>query len=289
MAETVPGPVPGHVGRFINMALNEDLGPGGDITSELLLAGEKNKSKSARLIAKDGLIVAGLPFAGLAFHLVDPDVEFKPLAGEGERVKMGAVLAEVKGRAASLLAAERVSLNILQRLCGIATLTGKFVQALRGLPARLCDTRKTTPGMRYMEKYAVRAGGGVNHRFGLFDGVLIKDNHIEAVGGVKKAVRLAKGRAPHLMKIEVETGNLAEVREALEAGADVIMLDNMDIEEMEKAVRLCAKSKKAIVEASGNVTLENIRRIGETGVDLISTGFITHSAPAADISMKFWL
>ncbi|MDA8387057.1 MAG: carboxylating nicotinate-nucleotide diphosphorylase [Nitrospiraceae bacterium] len=264
------------------MALEEDIGHGGDITTRLLLADEKKSA--ARLIAKGDFIVAGLPFAGLVFRMVDELVDFKPLVREGSKARKNTVLAEIKGRTASLLAAERVSLNILQRLSGIATLTGEFVRALRGLDVRLCDTRKTTPAMRYLEKYAVRKGGGSNHRFGLFDGVLIKDNHIDAVGGTKKAVGLAKAGAPHLMKIEVETRSLPEVREALDAGADVIMLDNMDIEEMRRAVKLCGK--RALVEASGNVTLENVRGIAETGVDLISTGLITHSAPAADISMR---
>ncbi len=264
------------------MSLEEDLGPQGDITSRLLL-NDRQKS-SARLVAKGDFIAAGLPFAGLVFRLVDDRTVFRPMVREGSRAKKNTVLAEITGRTASLLASERVSLNVLQRLSGIATLTGKFVQALKGLDAKLCDTRKTTPGMRYMEKYAVRAGGGTNHRFGLFDGILIKDNHIAAVGEIKKAVALAKRQGMHLLKIEVETGDLAQVKAALEAGADVIMLDNMGIPEMKEAVRLCGK--RALLEASGNVTLENVRRIAETGVDLISTGSITHSAPAADISMR---
>ena len=266
------------------MALEEDLGQGGDITTRLLLNDGEKKKSSARLIAKGDFIVAGLPFAGLVFRLVDEAVDFRPRIRDGGKARKNSVLAEIRGDTASLLAAERVSLNILQRLCGIATLTGEFVRALKGLDVKLCDTRKTAPAMRYMEKYAVRAGGGFNHRFGLFDGILIKDNHIEAVGGVKKAVSLAKARAPHLMKIEVETRSLDEVRAALEAGADVIMLDNMTVEEMRQAAGLCGK--RALVEASGNVTLENVRRIAETGVDPVSTGFITHSAPAADISMR---
>ncbi|MDA8324769.1 MAG: carboxylating nicotinate-nucleotide diphosphorylase [Nitrospiraceae bacterium] len=266
------------------MALEEDLGPQGDITTRLLLT-DKQRS-TARLVAKGDFIVAGLPFAGLVFRLADERTEFKPSVREGAKVKKNAVLAEIKGKTVSLLAAERVSLNILQRLSGVATLTGKFVQALKGFDVKLCDTRKTTPAMRYMEKYAVRAGGGFNHRFGLFDGILIKDNHIEAVGGIKKAVSLARRGGMHLLKIEVETGDLAGVKTALEAGADVIMLDNMGIPEMKRAVRLCGQ--RALTEASGNVTLENVRRIAATGVDLISTGAITHSAPAADISMRIF-
>ena len=275
-------PFPAYVRRFLAMALEEDLGPQGDITTRLLLTGAQRST--ARLVSKGDFVVAGLPFAALVFRLADESTDFSPVADDGARVKKGDVLAEIKGRTVSLLAAERVSLNVLQRLSGVATLTDKFVRALDGLGVRLCDTRKTTPVMRYMEKYAVRMGGGFNHRFGLFDGILIKDNHIEAVGGIKKAVQLARKGGAHLVKIEIETGSLTEVKAALEAGADVIMLDNMSMEDMEKAVKLCGK--KALIEASGNVTLENVRRIAETGVDLISTGSITHSAPAADISMR---
>ncbi len=276
--------IPAQVTRFLEMSLEEDLGPG-DITSELLLNGQRSK---AVLIAKSGFISAGLPFAREVFRLVDPETAFKPLAKEGSTVKKGALLAEISGKTASLLAAERVSLNVLQHLCGIATITKKFVDAITGLPgsrARIVDTRKTMPSMRFMEKYAVRMGGGGNHRFGLYDGILIKDNHIKAAGGIKKAVGLAKkGRMHHLLKMEIEVEDLKGVRAALEAGADVIMLDNMSIPMMEQAVRLC--DGRVMLEASGNVTIENVRAIARTGVDLISSGSITHSAPAADISMR---
>jgi nicotinate-nucleotide pyrophosphorylase (carboxylating) len=202
---------------------------------------------------------------------------------EGAKVRKGDVLGEVSGKTMVLFAGERVSLNILQRLSGIATLTSRFVDAVRGTSANIIDTRKTTPCLRFMEKYAVRMGGGVNHRFGLFDGILIKDNHIEAVGSITKAVSLAK-KGHHLAKIEVEVENLKDLREALEANADVIMLDNMSASDMHEAVKIV--QKQALLEASGNVSLDNVREIAETGVDLISVGALTHSAAAADISLK---
>jgi nicotinate-nucleotide pyrophosphorylase (carboxylating) len=193
------------------------------------------------------------------------------------------VLGEVAGKTRLLLAGERTSLNILQRLSGIATLTARFVDAVAGTKAKIVDTRKTTPGHRMMEKYAVRMGGGVNHRFGLFDGILIKDNHIEAVGGIRQAVALAKS-GHHLAKIEVEVENLKELEEALDAGADIVMLDNMTVPDMADAVK--ATGGKVLLEASGNVSLANVREIAETGVDMISVGALTHSAAAADISLK---
>ena len=199
------------------------------------------------------------------------------------RYKKGEVIAEISGNARSLLAGERISLNILQRISGIATMTRAYVEKVSGLPVKIADTRKTTPGMRFMEKYGVKIGGGVNHRFGLYDGILIKDNHIKIAGGVGKAVGLTKN-ARHLLKIEVEVKNFDELREALNAGADVIMLDNMSVDEMKEAVTI-AKGR-AVIEASGNVNLENIRGIAETGTDIISIGALTHSARAVDISMK---
>nr|MDA8086082.1 carboxylating nicotinate-nucleotide diphosphorylase [Nitrospiraceae bacterium] len=263
------------------MSLEDDLEPG-DITSGLLLGRQRSK---AIFVAKSGCVAAGLPFAREVFRLVDGETVFRPLAKEGFTVKKGGLLAEITGRTASLLAAERVSLNVIQHLCGIATLTRSYVDAIKGLSSRIVDTRKTMPSMRYMEKYAVRMGGGGNHRFGLYDGILIKDNHIKAAGGIKKAVELAKkGGMHHLLKIEIEVEDLKGVREALDAGADVIMLDNMSVPMMERAVKLC--NKRVLIEASGNVTLENVRDIAQTGVDLISSGSITHSAPAADISMR---
>ena len=202
---------------------------------------------------------------------------------EGAKVRKGDILGEVSGKTKTLLAGERLSLNILQRLSGIATLTSFFVDAVMGTDAKIIDTRKTTPCLRFMEKYSVRTGGGVNHRFGLFDAILIKDNHIEAVGSITKAVELAKA-GYHLAKIEVEVENLNDLQEAVEAGADVIMLDNMSINDMKEAVNIV--QKRIPLEASGNVSLQNVREIAETGVDLISVGALTHSAVAADISLK---
>ena len=208
---------------------------------------------------------------------------FKTFFAEGAKVRKGDILGEVSGKTKTLLAGERVSLNILQRLSGIATLTSLFVDAVMGTGAKIIDTRKTTPCLRFMEKYAVRMGGGVNHRFGLFDGILIKDNHIEAVGSITKAVALAKA-GHHLAKIEVEVENLNDLQEAVEAGADVIMLDNMSVNDMKEAVKIV--QKRIPLEASGNVSLTNVREIAETGVDLISVGALTHSVVAADISLK---
>lgn len=264
----------------IRIAIYEDIGHG-DITS-LLIVPEYKKAK-ASIIAKEDLILAGVPFIKEVFNAIDPGVEIQIFFDEGSRVKKGDIIAKISGSARSLLAGERISLNILQRISGIATMTNQYVKKVNGLPVKIADTRKTIPGMRLMEKYGVRIGGGVNHRFGLYDGILIKDNHIKVAGGVKRAIELAK-KGHHLLKIEVEVKNLDELKEALDAGADVIMLDNMSITDMKKAVKI-AKGK-AILEASGNVNLENIRSIAETGVDIISIGALTHSARAVDTSMK---
>lgn len=276
--------IPAVVRHILRLALEEDLGTG-DITTGLLVP--ESRSSTAMLIAKGNFILAGFPFAEEIFRIVDERTEFSPVQKEGSKVKKGTVLAQVKGRTSALLAAERVALNTLQHLSGVATLTNAYVRQVKGLKAKITDTRKTMPCMRLMEKYAVRTGGGTNHRHGLYDGILIKDNHIEAVGSIKSALKLAKA-GMHLSKIEVEVENLKEFKTALDAGADIIMLDNMSLKDMAEAVRLNnEKGKgKAILEASGNVTLENVRGIAETGVDLISVGAITHSAPAADISMK---
>ncbi len=264
----------------IRIAIYEDIGHG-DITS-LLIVPEYKKAK-ASIIAKEDLILAGVPFIKEVFNAIDPGVEIQIFFDEGSCVKKGDIIAKISGSARSLLAGERISLNILQRISGIATMTNQYVKKVNGLPVKIADTRKTIPGMRLMEKYGVRIGGGVNHRFGLYDGILIKDNHIKVAGGVKRAIELAK-KGHHLLKIEVEVKNLDELKEALDAGADVIMLDNMSITDMKKAVKI-AKGK-AILEASGNVNLENIRSIAETGVDIISIGALTHSARAVDTSMK---
>jgi nicotinate-nucleotide pyrophosphorylase (carboxylating) len=272
--------IPASVRQFILNALEEDIGSG-DITSEALIPEEH--TSTAVIIAKQSFILAGMPFVKEVFRCVDETVKFKPLAKEGARVKNKDILAKITGKTRALLASERVALNILQRLSGTATLTNEFAKRIKGFKAKVLDTRKTTPGMRYMEKYAVRTGGGQNHRFALYDGILIKDNHIKAAEGIKKAIRLAR-KNHHLLKIEIEVQNLKELKEALSAGADVIMLDNMPLKDIKEAVRL--SQGKALLEVSGNVTLDNIREIAETGVDFISIGALTHSAPAVDISMK---
>jgi nicotinate-nucleotide pyrophosphorylase (carboxylating) len=272
--------IPSSVVEIIRRALEEDVGPG-DCTTSLLIP-EKNKS-SAQFIAKGNLILAGLPFAALVFQLLDQTVRFRPFFADGDRITKGRIVAEVSGNTGVLLAGERVSLNLLQRLSGVATLTGLYVQKIKGLKTKIVDTRKTTPCLRFMEKYAVRTGGGCNHRFGLFDGILIKDNHIKAVGNIPKAVHRAKS-SHHLSKIEIEVENILGLRDAIKAGADVVMLDNMSIAEMMNAVMVA--DGRVLLEASGGVTLENVREIAETGVDFISVGALTHSAPAVDISLK---
>ncbi len=270
-----------YIKNLIKHALAEDLGPG-DVTSEATIPADS--ASVAVILAKQHLVLAGIDAAREVFHQLDPSVEFIPFAKDGDAVHGGTEIAKVSGNTRALLAGERVALNLLQHLSGIATLTSKYVEKVKGLKAEVLDTRKTLPGLRKLEKYAVRMGGGRNHRFGLYDGVLIKDNHITASGGIIKAVERARKKAHHLLRIEVETKTLDEVVEALAAGADIIMLDNMPLDMMREAVKLVAG--RALVEASGNVTLDTIRLIAETGVDFISSGSLTHSAPAADISMK---
>lgn len=273
--------IPPFVKQVIALALEEDVWTG-DITSRLIP--EKNKS-TARITAKGDFIIAGLPFAREVFHQVDKELEFKPLVKEGSRVKKGTIVARVSGNTRALLAGERTALNILQHLSGIATFTNKFVREVKGTRATILDTRKTNPCQRYMEKYAVKTGGGANHRMGLYDAVLIKDNHIKAAEGIKKAIYLARAENDHLRKIEVEVENLSGLDEALRAGADIILLDNMDLKTIADAVK--RNKGRALLEVSGNVTLETVRELALTGVDFISVGAITHSAPAADLSMKF--
>ncbi len=263
--------------------LREDIGHC-DITSFLVVP--EHASANARIIAKEDFILAGMPFVKEVFSVIDPSVNFNVFFQEGAIIKNGDVLAEVSGNARSILSGERISLNILQRICGIATLTNSYVSKLKGLNAKIADTRKTIPGMRLMEKYGVIIGGGINHRFGLYDGILIKDNHIKIAGSISSAISLAK-KAHHLLKIEVEVKNLDEFNEAINLEPDAIMLDNMGIEDMKKAVEIRdTKNRRILLEASGNVNLENVRSIAETGVDIISIGALTHSARAVDISMK---
>lgn len=265
---------------MIQNALQEDVGPG-DITTEATIP--EDSFSSAVMLAKQDLVLAGLDVCREVFRYLDNSITFEALKKEGERVGQGREIARLSGGTRALLQGERVSLNLLQHMSGIATLTAKYVNMISGTKAQVLDTRKTLPGLRMLEKYAVRMGGGKNHRMGLYDLVLIKDNHIKAAGSITKAVDRARVKAPGL-RIEVETQTIAEVHEALKVHADIIMLDNMTLEMMREAVRIV--QGLATVEASGNVTLETIRAIAETGVDFISSGSLTHSAPAADISMK---
>ena len=266
---------------IIETALAEDIGSG-DVTT--MAIADKNDEGAVEIIAKENLVVAGILIAEAVFKTIDKKIEFKPFVTDGGAVRKGKVIAKVSGKLSTLLAGERVALNFLQRLSGIATLTLLFTDKIKGFNIKILDTRKTTPGLRILEKYAVRMGGGWSHRFGLCDGILIKDNHIAAVGSVAEAVRRARDSAPKNMLIEVETKNLSEVKEALLAGADVIMLDNMNPAAMKQAVKIIGKA--ALVEASGGVNLKNVRAVAETGIDFISVGALTHSARAVDISMK---
>jgi nicotinate-nucleotide pyrophosphorylase (carboxylating) len=270
---------------IVDLALAEDIGTGDVTTLSTVPAGA---TAHGTMLAKAPGVISGLHAAAITFYRVDPAVSFRALVADGDAVTAGTLIAELDGPARSLLTAERVALNLLQRLSGVATLTSQLVAAVAGTEAKIIDTRKTTPGLRILEKAAVRNGGGHNHRVGLSDGVLIKDNHLAAIGGpdrVTKAVFAARERAPHTLKIEVEVTTLDEVREAVAAGADIILLDNMDVETMRDAVGMV--DGRALLEASGNVTLETVRAIAETGVDLISSGALTHSAPALDISLNF--
>ncbi len=268
--------------RVLRAALDEDIGPGDVTTLAVVPPGTRVE---ARLLAKQDLVLAGLPGFVRAFELVGPGVTWTLQAADGARVGPGTVVAVAHGDAHVLLAAERTALNLLQRLSGIATQASEWVQELEGTRARLVDTRKTTPGLRALEKYAVRVGGAANHRFGLFDGVLIKDNHIRAAGGVAAAVAAARRNAPHTLKVEVEVTTLAELDQALAAGADAVLLDNMDLATLRRAVERAAG--RAVLEASGGVTRDRLRAIAQTGVALISAGALTHSAPAADLSLLF--
>jgi len=230
-------------------------------------------------------VIAGLGVAEAVFRRLDPQVVFEQGVAEGEEVVAGTVLATVRGRARALLSGERVALNFLQHLSGIATFTRAYVRAIAGTRARIVDTRKTTPGLRMLEKYAVRVGGGHNHRFGLSDGVLVKDNHLTVVGSLTQAIRRARQKVHHLLRVEVEVESLDQVREALAAGADILLLDNMSLEALREAVRLA--QGRALTEASGGITLDNVAAVAATGVDFISVGALTHSAPALDIGLDF--
>ena len=267
--------------RVIITALKEDINTG-DITTDLLIS-KKQKAKAFFLAKEDG-IIAGLHIAKMVFQKLDKTVSWKSFMKEGEHVVAGTKIAEVKGSLRALLTGERTALNILQRMSGIATATSNYVALVNATNAKILDTRKTVPGFRTLDKYAVKIGGGTNHRIGLFDMVLIKDNHIKAAGDITTAVNTIRKRLTKKIKIEVETGNLEEVREALSSKVEIIMLDNMTIPEMKKAVKII--DGKAAVEASGNVNLKTVRAIAKTGVDYISVGALTHSVKALDISMK---
>lgn len=270
------------VEELLAAALREDLGRG-DVTTRLTVAADRRGR--AVIEAKQEAVIAGLPLVEPIFRLAGGGVQCSTHAADGERVDAGRVLCRLEGPARVLLAGERLALNFLQQLSGVATLTRKFVDAVAGTRASITDTRKTVPGLRVLQKYAVRIGGGRNHRSGLDDGILIKDNHIAATGGLGPAVRAARSGAPHGLKVEVECETLAEVDEALAAGADIILLDNMVPDQLGQAVSRVAG--RALVEASGGVTLQNVRLVADSGVDLISVGALTHSAPAVDISMTW--
>ncbi len=272
------------VKRLIQQSIEEDLGPQ-DLTTDAIFRDKVDSS--AAILAKEDLALAGVDVAREVFLFVDPHLNFKPCSADGERVKKGERIAGIQGEAASILKAERVALNFLQHLSGVATITSAFVNRVSDLPVKIMDTRKTLPGFRVLEKYAVRMGGGENHRMGLYDAVLIKDNHIAVAGGIGPAVEQIRESHPGISPIEVETTDLIEVQDALKVQADVIMLDNMDLTTMRAAVELIRK--RALVEASGNINLENIREVALTGVDRISIGALTHSVRAMDISLEMKL
>jgi len=268
--------------KNIEQFLHEDIGSG-DLTSEAIL--DEEQAGIAEFVAKGSFVVCGIEtFASLVFKTQNPAIEIIEASKDASQASPGDILLKAKGPVLDLLKAERVALNLVQRLCGIATLTALFVKKVKPLPVRILDTKKTTPGLRMLEKYAVRRGGGYNHRFNLADGVLIKDNHIQACGSIKNAVAKMRGKVPHTMKIEVEASSMEEVRECLNSTVDIIMLDNMTSDQMREAVKLAGG--RTLLEASGGISLDNVKKVAETGVDYISVGALTHSAPACDISMR---
>jgi nicotinate-nucleotide pyrophosphorylase (carboxylating) len=268
---------------IVRRALEEDLGRSGDITSELTVPADKHIE--AHLTARKSGTIAGLIAAECTFRLIDSKIEFRAETPDGSHVKAGAVLASIGGNARTILTAERVALNFAGHLSGIATATRALVDAVSETRAKIVDTRKTTPGLRLMEKYAVRCGGGFNHRFGLDDAILIKDNHIAAAGSLRAAVECARSAVAHMIKMEVEVDTLEQLQEALGLHVDTVLLDNMNPDQLRGAVEMA--HGRAVLEASGNVTLATVRAIAETGVDYISSGAITHSAPNLDIGLDF--
>lgn len=268
--------------KIILNALEEDVGTG-DITTETTIP--EDRIAHGLYKAKEDGILCGIGAAARVFELIDPSIEFIAFKKDGDKIEKGEIIAEVRGKATNVLTGERTGLNLMQRMSGIATRTAEAVKQVEGTNAKICDTRKTTPGLRVIEKYAVKIGGGTNHRFNLADGILIKDNHIVAAGSITEAVIAARKNAPHTLKIEVEVESFEELNEALEAGADIIMLDNMSCENMKKAVELI--NGRAITEASGNMGDRDLSEVAACGVDLISIGALTNSVRALDISLKF--
>jgi nicotinate-nucleotide pyrophosphorylase (carboxylating) len=273
----------GLVARAVAMALEEDLGLAGDITTDATIPADA--TAAARLVARKPGVICGLAVARSAFHAIDPALDVREQARDGDAVKPGACVLTVSGKARAILTAERVALNFMGRMSGIATLTRRYVEAVAGTGARIVDTRKTTPGLRALEKYAVRCGGGGNHRVGLFDAILIKDNHIAAAGGIGPAIEAARAHAGHMVRVEVEVDTLAQLETALGHSPDAVLLDNMPPETLRRAVAMAAG--KVVTEASGGVDLTTVRAIAETGVDLISVGALTHSAPVLDLGLDF--
>jgi nicotinate-nucleotide pyrophosphorylase (carboxylating) len=272
---------PFQIDRIIQRALDEDFGAG-DITTEAIV--DPHLKGKACLLAKEEFVLAGSQVFIRVFKMLEPEVECRFYLQDGDQVTTQKIICEVTGTVAVLLKAERTALNFIQRMSGIATLTRKFVDKIGNKKIKIVDTRKTAPGLRLLDKYAVKVGGGYNHRMGLYDGILIKDNHIIAAGSIAKAVELARNYAPHTLKIEVEVQKLEEIEEAIKAGADALLLDNMDIEQLKKAVKMT--NHRVLLEASGNVNLNTVGEIAATGVDLISVGALTHSVKAADISFE---
>jgi nicotinate-nucleotide pyrophosphorylase (carboxylating) len=270
------------VRNLVQAAIEEDIGRG-DVTTDATIA--EHAVSRAQVITKQGVVLAGMEVFTEVYAVLDRSVQVSAHYNDGDFLSSGTIIADLEGRARSLLTGERVALNFLQRLSGIATLTRRYVEAVRGYNVEIVDTRKTTAGWRVLEKYAVRVGGGKNHRHDLGDGILIKDNHIVAAGGIKQAIEMARKRSHHLLKIEVEVETLDQIEEALHAGAEVIMLDNMTPAMLAEGVKMIGR--RAIVEASGGVSLETVIAVARTGVDLISVGKLTHSAPAADIHVEF--
>ena len=267
--------------KSVKEALLEDLGRAGDITSEAIL--NKNIKIEATLVARKSGVLCGTATALTAFQLIDPEIKYDNILIDSALVNSGDIIARINGSATSILAAERVALNFLSHLSGISTLTAKYVSQISHTHAKICDTRKTTPNLRALEKYAVACGGGVNHRFGLDDAILIKDNHIAVAGGVAAALRAAKQKIGHLVKIEIEVDTLDQLHEALSEGVDVVLLDNMSIPQLAESVRMI--NKQALSEASGGISLDTVAAVAETGVNLISVGALTHSAPVLDVGL----